>query len=347
MEAKVDTSDVAPILIKTQPVKEMLSVTEVNGVKHVRINSSSLALLQECLRKSRYTLVEKWRSEVEGTATVFGSAIHKALEVFYRGEPSTRKLPSLNQMELMAYGHRVDGEDDDLLLRATRAFVTESKSLSDLPEGEKHSIPNGVWILWHYFHTYLNDPYVAHVDQHGPLVERDFTFRLFEGANIVIDYFGRIDLVVKNTETGMIYVADHKTSSVVGDDFFNRIKPNHQYTGYLMGAQKCLGLQTNEFLVNCLQVKPRPKTVRGTDPHFPRQITTRDADDFKEFTDSVVHEVVNYLASLKSGVWPLGNVNACTMYRGCQYLPVCGAPHSLRENVLASKFIKGVVSEVK
>lgn len=347
MEVKVDTSEIAPILIKTQPVKEMLSVREENGVRHVRINSSSLALLQECSRKSYYSLVEKWRSEVEGVATVFGSAIHKALEVFYKGEPSTRKLPTINQMELMAYGHRVDGEDTDLLLRATRAFVTEAQPLRELADGDKRSIPNGVWILWHYYNTYLNDPYVAHVDEHGPLVERDFTFRLFESRDLIIDYFGRIDLVVRNIETGMIHVADHKTSSVVGDDFYNRLKPNHQYTGYLMGAQKCLGLSTNEFLVNCIQVKPRPKTVRGTDPHFPRQITTRDEGDFREFVDTVVHSVVNHLACAKSGIWPLGNVNSCTLYKGCQYLSVCAAPRQLRENVLSSKFIKGEVYVVK
>jgi hypothetical protein len=300
-------------------------------------------VIQECLRKTKYLLNDKYSAEMESPATVFGSAIHKALEVFYLGAPEARKLPKLEQMELMSYGHKAEGEETDLLLRATRAFIEKAKPLEALPAENKRSIQNGVYTLWHYYKSFIDDPYIAYIDEQGPFVERGFTFRLYESNLIAIDYFGTIDLVVRHTQTGDILVCDHKTSSVVGTEFYNRLKPNHQYTGYLYGARQAFGLNTNMFLVNCLQVKEKPKTSRGTPPSFPRQITTRDDADYTEFRETVTQAVESYLAQMRAEEWPMGHVNACATYGGCQYLQVCSAPRQLRENILNAKFKRGVI----
>lgn len=325
--------------------KEMLSVRVDNGVTRVKINSSSLSVIQECMRKAQYSLKEKWTSAEEPSTTVYGSAIHKALEIFYKGDPAERKLPSLDQLELMSYGHLLPHEENDLLLRAFRGFLERAEALKALPTEDKHSLQSGAYLMWHYFKTYLDDPYVAYVDAQGPFVEREFTFRLFEAHNLTIDYFGTIDLVVQNTQTGAILVTDHKTTSIVGNDFYNRLKPNHQYTGYLLGARTVYGLQTNEFFVNALQKKAKPVKPATPGPHFPRQITARDEADFEEFKDTVVSSVVSYVAAMKSDVWPLGNVNSCSMYGGCKYLSICSAPKQMRENILSAKYKKGVTSE--
>lgn len=335
-----DMGEAEVTIPRSSPPKEMMSVRKEGGKTFVRINSSSLALIQECSRKSLYLLEQKWHAETEAPATVFGSAIHKALEIFYTGARTERKLPALETMELMSYGHKVPEEEGDLCLRATRAFIEKAAPLAALPEADKRSIQNGTWILYNYFKSFLDDPYVALVDEAGAVVERSFTFRLHESDKLVVDYFGTIDLVVMHEQTGEVLVCDHKTSSVVGSDFYNRLKPNHQYTGYILGARKVLGLDTNSFLVNCLQVKAKPLTSRGTAPHFPRQVTTRDEDDFDEFTSSVLTAVGNYLQAIAFNNWPQGHVNACAMYRGCSFLAVCSAPKSLRENILKSKFVR-------
>lgn len=338
----VDLSDAPPSLTKKSAPKEMLSVSVLpDGRRKVKINSSSLQLLQECPRKSLYLLKEKWRAENESPATAFGTAIHKALEVFYSEPSEERILPKLEDMEIMSYGHEIPHEKEQLLLRATRAFVAKAEPLKELPETDKRSIQNGVYTLWHYFRAYLSDPYVAYEDEEGPFTERKFSFTLYEDFDLVIEYFGTIDLIVRHITTGEILVADHKTSSVVGPEFYNRLKPNHQYTGYLMGAQKVFGLKTNSFMVNCIQVKERPKTSRGTPPHFPRQVTTRTVTDYKEFLETVLFYVKIYLDATQSGNFPLGPTNACATYGGCSFLSVCSAPIELRETILQSKFTKG------
>jgi hypothetical protein len=333
MKIDVSLGEVDSIAIPQAP-KEMLSISQRGNKTLVRINSSSLGVIQECLRKSQYLLHRNLVPETESAATLFGSAIHKALEVFYGGTVEERILPPYNDMELLAFGHATP---DSLIPRAIYAFAKKAEPLSALPPENKRSISNGVWILWNYFKAYLDDPYIAYVDEFGPFVERGFTFDLYEDENLIIEYFGTIDLVMKHLTTGNLLVCDHKTSSVVGNDFYNRIRPNSQYTGYLMGARGN-GINTNDFMVNCLEVKAKPKTARGSAPNFPRQITNRSEEDFAEFRETVIFYVKSYLTAIRTGTWPISHTNACAMYAGCTYLSICGAPKNLRENIINAKF---------
>jgi len=342
MKVSADLSQVPPEIARTGTPKEMLSVDETGRKPKVRINSSSLSVIHSCPRKAYYTLHRKLKARHEAPATLFGLAIHKALEIFYSEPRGNRSIPSnfREQADLLAYGHTPPS--DHFLFRAIAAFVNTAEPLRALPETDKRSLGSGVWLLRNYFESYINDPFEVLCDQNGPITERSFSMPLYEDEELEIEYFGQIDVVLKNAQTHVILPTDHKTSSIVGSDFYNRLKPNHQYTGYLLAAQRILGLDTDSFLVNCLQVKPKPLTARGGPPQFPRQVTKRDAGDIQEFIDSVVCAVRNYLTWRAEDKWPLGDVNACTMYGGCSFLDVDAAPIGLRENIIDSKFISEV-----
>lgn len=339
----VEVSGHAPLSKAPSEKKEMASVGERRGKTLVRINSSSVSLLQECLRKSYYILKRELRSQEENPATLFGSAIHKALEVFYLGDPKERKLPAnfARQMDLYAKGEEPTSCEDFLVFRAAKAFLEEARPLLSYPDHNKRSVSNGMYILTEYFKTYCDDPYVIYSDDSGPLVERSCAFELYEDSDMIIEYFGTVDAVFEHKERGTILVCDHKTSSVVGQQFYNRLKPNHQYTGYLLAAKECFGLDTDKFLVNCIQVKERPKTSRGAPPHFPRQVTTRTEQDFEEFRKAVVSCAVTLadLWHLEEKEWVLGPVNSCASYTGCQFLKVCSSPKNIRENILTAEFV--------
>jgi len=319
--------------------KEMISVSQRDGRTFVRINSSSLSVIQECLRKAQYSLLEGWRAQDESPATIFGSAIHKALEVFYRGDVSERILPKLEDLEMLAYGY--GASRDGLIERAVLAFLEKAEPLYPLPEADKRSILNGVWILHHYFKAFIDDPWVCIVDAQGPFVEREFTLRVYDQPNLAIDLFGTIDFAWKHTTTGEIIVGDHKTSSALsfgGSSYFDRDKPNHQYTAYMLGAQEVFGFETENFCVNVVEVKARPKTARGQLPSFPRQITRRTKEDFEEFLQTLVYYVQRYLECKKEDFWPLGPVGSCNAYGACQFKQVCSQLPGQRENILRAKF---------
>jgi len=337
MKISPDLTKVMPDLIRTG-TKEMISVRTLDGITYVRINFSSVDLIQTCPRKAQYVLSRNLKAKSEPAATLYGSAIHKALEVFYSHSRRDRTMPKdfLEHAELIPAG--VVPPEEHFLYDAIQKFCEVAAPLRALPESDKRSLSTGIWTLYHYFKTYLDDPYVVYCDEHGPVTERQFTLPVITDGPVRVDLFGTIDVVLQNEHNGIILPTDHKTSSIVGVDFYNRLKPNHQYTGYLLGAQQVLGLDTDSFMVNCIQVKQKPLTARGQPPHFPRQVTKRSPEDIAEFKDVLLHTVTTFLACHKSGIWPLGPVNSCTMYGGCNFLDVCGAPNSLRETMLAAKY---------
>jgi len=334
-----DFSEVRPTIARDK-IKEMLTVTQDGLTRTVKINSSSLSIILSCPRKAYYTLHRNLRSRSESAALIFGSAIHKALEVFYAHPRTARSIPPRFKeiSDLLAFNPDAAEDQTHFLYDAIRAFVAAAQPLAALPDGDKRSIPNGIWILQEYFKSYINDPYVVYCDENGPVTERTFELVLHEEPGLRIILFGTVDVVLRHEINGNVLPADHKTTSRLGADFFNRLKPNHQYTGYLLGAQRVLGLQTNEFMVNGIEVKEKPKTPRGKGVSFSRQPTVRNETDIKEFIDAVIWATKSYLQWADTNNWPIGNVDSCTMWGGCNYLEVCSAPPKLRENLLESKY---------
>lgn len=324
----------------SQPAKAMLSVESDGNQTLVRINSSSLSIIQTCPRKAKYLLHDKWRSKTGAPALVFGTAIHKALEIFYSHSKTERDLPENFDEIAPLLAHGNEPPSQHFIWDALKAFVTAMEPLAMLPDNDKRSKASGVWTLMHYFKTYLNDAYVIHRDEHGPFVERTFSVPFWEDGDLRIELFGTIDFALKNEATGEILCGDHKTASQLGNDFLSRIKPNHQYTAYVYGAMRAFGIASENFLINGIQVKPKPLTARGGPPILTRQITRRTPQDFEEFQEALLWAVWSYLGWTKSNIWPLGNVDACSTWGGCQFLDVCSAPNQLRQNILESKYIK-------
>lgn len=298
--------------------KEMLSVTTekarlATGSGEydrtvVRINSSSLEIIQTCKRKAYYALHKGYVGQEESAALLFGTAVHKALEVWYSHPKAKRS---------------------DAAPLAIEAFHKACESLQTLDATDKRHPNNGEKTLESYFEKYKDDPFEVLHDDYGSIVERRFEFELYCDDYLKIIIFGTIDVVLKNIETGTIIIADHKTTSALGTDFYQRCKPNHQYTCYVMGAQKALGLKTDLFMVNGLQVAKTKK-------EFARQVTQRTPEDFNEFTQAVLWAVRAYL----DDTWPMGPVSSCTMWGGCGYRQICEVPASLRQNVIEAMFTK-------
>lgn len=330
------------VLLPAQP-KEMISVSRLpDGRTKVRINSSSLDVIQNCMRKAQLSLFEGWKAELESPALTFGSAIHAAMGVFYCGPVEDRIVPDLDLMERMVFKHLPKPEEMTLCLNAFAAFLHKAEPLLSLPDGDKRHPLNGAWILHNYFKKFKDDPYVCYVDKSGPFVERRIEFVLYEDNSLIIEYFGTVDMIARHTVSNQLMVFDHKTTSMIagyGDSgsYFEKDRPNSQYCGYILAAKKA-GINVDSLAVNIIEVKARPKTARGSPPSFPRQITSRDESDFEEFRDVVVDSVRRYLAATESGLWTIGPTGACNAFSGCTYKQVCGSPASLRNNILTAKF---------
>lgn len=345
IDPQLDESRVISIP-RVEAPKEMISVTELSdGRFFVRANASSLQVIQECMRKAKYSLHEGWISRDENPSTIFGSSFHAALEVFYKGKFENRKIPQLKELELMAAGQVLDGESEDVCLSAFRAFLKKHEPISSLPAEDKRSAANGAWIFHSYLKEFINDPYVAYVDENGPFLERTFSLKIHEDEQFIVEIFGTIDFLFKNLNSDKLLPGDHKTSSSFGfgnSSYFDREKPNHQYSGYILGLNEVYGFSIEDFMVNVIEVKAKPKTAKAKGVSFPRQITTRTPEDLEEFKEVMIYYVKDYVRAIKTGMWPLGPVQSCASYGSCMYRQVCSSPKSLRETILRNKFERKV-----
>lgn len=268
------------------------------------INSSSVEIIQTCRRKAYYALHRNLRGEEESEALLFGTAIHRAMEAFYSAEI-------------------VNGERKLTLEEFQDAFVdVASQTLAHLPDSDKRSIANGKKILEKYWDVYANDPWVVVRDEKGPFVERKFELKCH--LNDVIIH-GQIDCLLQNVETGEIVVCDHKTSSSLGSDFLNRIKPNIQFSIYAWAAQ-VLGYKVNRVMVNGIQ-------VAKTKVDLLRVFTERNSHDLLEMFDTIEDSIALYTHAELSKNWPI-NSASCGNWGGCQYRDICSLNAPFRETAI-------------
>lgn len=315
---------------KKEP-KKMLQLSKDPSGKHFcEINFSSLDLIQTCLRKSYYMLDQQLRKEDEAAALSFGTAIHKALEFWYELPQDQRELPSKYKeaAELIGFGHLIPEAESVGALGAIKRFYDSARvGLANIDSSDKRSISNGIKILTAYFKHYANDGLEVYRDKDGPAIERRVSFTIFDSPGLKIDYFGTIDLILQNKETGIVMVADHKTTHALGTEFYQRCKPNWQYCGYVLAAQKVLGLSTNQFMVNGIQ-------VAKTKQEFARQVVSFDESDFADFKLALVTRVKQYIYAKENNEWPMTAPGPCSNYGGCQFLKVCEVPDSIKQNVI-------------
>ena len=321
-------------MIQEKP-KRMLKLSKMDdGRTRVEINFSSLSLINECLRKAQYALINGYKSNIEAEATLFGKGIHKALEHWYCLPANLRQLTDVeNDMAnaLIASPLNEPSQPYETALDSINEFVKTCQPLKWLGDTDKRSINNGIKILKSYFKHYADDGLEVLRDSSGkPFIEKDVEFVMHEDAEKVIVFFGTIDMIVKSSISGQVLICDHKTTASLGSQFYNRIKPSHQYTGYVWAAKECLGIDTNYFMVNGIQ-------VAKTKAEFARQQTERTEEDFTELKMAIIEIVDRLLRANNSGNFPM-NTNSCSNYGSCQYHEVCSAPLKLRNAILNNKY---------
>jgi len=322
--------------------KEMITITEENGKTVFSINFSSLDLINTCGRKSFYTLERGLKSKDVAAPLAFGSAIHKVMEVWYLSAKKDRILPSKPNEKAqlaanagltddIAFLEKFKGTDNDLFARMFWEYGKSMRSLASLDDSDLRSVPSGIKILNNYFKKFKDDGFEVIQLPDGPMVEKHLRAVMYENSELKIIFHGTLDLGIINPQSNRPCILDHKTARSIGTDFFNRIKPNHQYTGYIWLARKVLGLDVTTFCVNALQTA---KTVHNV----ARQFTERSEEDMQELEIAVIDACKRYLEWRKWGEWPQNSPQPCTMYGGCTFRRVCEVPNALRENIIKSLF---------
>jgi len=276
------------------------------------IDSSKIDTFLLCPQKYAYRYEEHLVpiDRKRDSALMFGGAIHRALEVFYRGTGFDKvKCPLCDDGCFRCKGNPV--------IRMAAVFL---ENYRDDPDDLKEirTVDRGLELLSLYLTKWRREPFqVLAVEQSFELLYLPYGFR----------YIGRIDLVIDYEGTPM--TVDHKTTTRFGIVFDAGFKLSGQFTGYMKGGSAIIGREINSALSNALRV-----TTKLDDSSFARIFTHRTPEEFDRWEHEIKFTASQILLMRQTGFWPKSAPFACGAYnRICEYYPLCIAAAQTREHL--------------
>jgi len=284
------------------------------------IDNSFLEALTTCPRKLEYSRLLKRQPSADKPALSFGTAIHHALEWRYKTLKNTP--PSVL--------------DEAACLNDV---LTPYFTANPAPEEDHRTLSFAFEVFQEYNKRYHVEPFQLMLDPAGKVItELSFSLPFGTFCNIPVAYTGRIDLPV--IWDGQIIILDHKTTSMLGNYYFDGQKISPQYEGYAWAFEKATKQQVAGFAINAIRTKAppaKPRTGWQTwwDEGFMRHkeyLRPGQLDEWFANTQALVNEFFfhynnDYMPTKKK---------ACTMYGKCAYYDVCYLDPMSRAGMLRS-----------
>lgn len=312
----------------------------VNG--SLFIDNSFIELLDTCPRALQYDRLLRRIGAGENAALNFGSAIHLALEYRYR--------------------HYRNAAPDYLLEEEQTKLLAQYFDEHPCPEDDWRNLNWCIEVIKKYNERYGIEPFNLLLDKdEQPLVELSFALPLFTWTNdkdylagdepkqIPVVYTGRIDLPIM-TE-GQLWIMDHKTTSMLGDQFFNEQRMSAQHRGYAWAFEQATGKKVTGFEINAIRSKQPPAYVlSGQEKDYkgkrlnPKQWWTESLQrervylqdhDLPYWKNNLIAKVKRFFHDYQEDYFPM-QTKWCAMYGKCQYYDVCQLDPQSRGLMLSS-----------
>lgn len=328
----------------------------------LRLDWSSLETFLGCNRSALYRLVYA-RSSPPGAALIFGAAMHAALEVWYKERTTTPPadlLPRCFAAIQLAYAEHPnvpinDYRTADYCYESFCKYVAEysSETLTPLshdgtpliefsfsyPIG-KTELPISCLEQWG-FGTLTNN-----ADKEADCFYENKKEKLLglpsDTLPVSIEWTGISDMLC--FLSGNNYILDHKTTSLLSQDFFDGFAIAHQPVGYVAACRAAFPeLDIKGFIVNVIACrKPtaaitpsgKKSTAKSFEPHRARH----DYDDWviAEWKSDTLALVSEFIHNLTTHFFPKKTQWCVGKYGKCPYFGTCSLPPQYREADLAS-----------
>ncbi len=218
--------------------------------------------------------------------------------------------------------------------------VLRLESHPDFPK-DFRTVKRGIELIHEYIQKYPDDPertIEPEVAFEVPLfteVENHVDGEPLNDTEVILR--GRIDGVF--IDGNDINIGEDKTTSQLGETFLPNLAGSLQIKIYLWAADQ-RGLfevggkkRTPRCLMNAMRVHP-------TEFRFKRDITIQSRPQLELAKENVINWIKRILAAEKDGNFPLNDINntICTMYGGCEYLPLRYKTGSVRESLLRNEY---------
>lgn len=360
----------------TPPIRKLFHWNP-DGSLTFRVDWSSIESLLGCNRSAEYKLIHS-RQGGSRSALTFGAAIHAGLEVWYRNKGKIDKL-ILEDLSLASYEDKDSGAAQTLTreLLLSRCYSAIESTFASSPPSlfpDYRTSDYAIQSFHSYITHYQNENLTPFVHNDKPMVEFSFAYPLGKvelpigmfGAwgigtltdsaeqekhhiargtrslTVHIEWTGIIDMLAEIN--GSLYVVDHKTTSIISQDFFDGFEIAMQPTGYFSAMQAAFpDLPIRGFMANVLACrKPvaaftksgKPTSSKPFEP-FRRQYDYHawHVDEFKKDALALVEEL---FANVTNKFFPKKTQWCVGKYGKCPYFDVCSLPPESRLDMLNS-----------
>lgn len=311
---------VAPQLVEPIPFLIPLG----NDDYELHVDNSSKELFETCARAAEYYSVHRREGISERAALFRGSVIHEALGI--------RKRRPLDDFEKEQVAH--------ILTR----YLDKDFGPDEWRTAE-HAI-NSI-LLYNKQWPIKSEPF----DLIGGTTELPFRILLgkaeinatvkthagtFFVRNIYIYWTGIIDAIINYGQT---LVMDHKTTSILGPQFFDDFVLSSQMNGYVWSARK-LGYPAVGLLLDAIAGRRPTKT--GVAHEYQRNRYYYEEAHLAEWERDTFTLITDFLEHLCRGYFPKSPKWCFGKYGRCQYWDVCSQLPDRRESLIKSDLYKPV-----
>ena len=212
-----------------------------------------------------------------------------------------------------------------------KAISNFKETYQDREGDDLRTVNNGVKLLEHYARVYEKEPFKV---LHKP--EAGFVFPVGD-----IMYGGRMDLPI--VWDGVIWIMEHKTTSVIRSTYFRQFDLEKQTTGYILGVEALTGKKCMGCLINALEPwkelkRPTYKSKKPED-HFQRYPVTRSPmlkERFKLNVNRLVRDIL--WCESNDEFYEAEKKEACFYYNyDCPYKSLC--QYGDDERMIAKEFV--------
>lgn len=286
------------------------------------IDNSSMELFTTCPRQAYYYIIRRLELNRGRIALDFGGAFHDVLEYMYRKYGNAYRSNTDNA-DILAYAasRQLDTPEDDY------------RSVSYLVDGVAKYINDHPAEIW----TILTLPNGA------PAVEIPFampigTIETVSWGKVTIIWTGKIDLAYRSRDS--IGLMDHKTTSMMGPQFFAEFEIAHQMYGYAAALEYIFKEPCSDITINALGCRKPTKT--GVKFEFQRHTIPISRPLLNEWHVDSLALVSDFLAHCERGYFPKATKWCVSKYGPCQYRAVCSLNPEHRELALSTSEFRPV-----
>lgn len=281
---------------------------------------SSLATYRECPRKYEYDFLRMLAPEADRASFLIGEMVHKGLEAFYKKE----------------HPKKIVQEVQDELYKRLRANFVPSDEMDALDK----EVSIIIGMLMGYFKHYGPAEWSL---WNNPKTEVGFDFEWVDGAT---RFMGMIDLIGENTKDGQLWVVEHKTTGLSGNEFLSKwhlgFQPHaYVWAGYRMHQLGMLPRPPIGCVINVLKKPGIRRKQTETQDQFNERLTNEYLSNPEKYMTrewipigeaelawftKTQGEWVRRLSEDYKRMWFPQNTDACYSHFGhCKFFPICQA----------------------